>query len=177
MAVVKKSRKKPVTTGSISAQELLKELPGARCVILEPGSVIFSEGSKAENCYVVIRGKVEVLKKIRKGVTIAVAVIKPGEFLGEMAMLSGEKRSATAVAVTQVEAIVIEHSDFVVLLKQQHPFASRLLLQLCTMLATRCHRLLRLIAHQPEFVPLTMKKAPPLDVRAALNRVYTLWAV
>ena len=38
-------------------------------------------------------------------------------------------------------------------------------------------RLLRLIARRPEVVPQAMKKAPPIDVRAVLNRVYTLWAV
>jgi CRP-like cAMP-binding protein len=94
-----------------------------------------------------------------------------------MAMLSGERRSASALAVTQVELIAISHADFVALLQKRHPFASRLSLHLCTLLASRCHRLLRLIAHQPEVIPLNMRKAPPVDVRAVLNRVYTLWAV
>ena len=92
-------------------------------------------------------------------------------------MLSGEKRSASAVAVTKVEAIVIEHAEFVSLLKAKNPFAGRLSLQLSTLLATRCHRLLKLIAHQPAVVPLGPSKVPAIDVRAVLNRVYTLWAV
>jgi CRP-like cAMP-binding protein len=92
-------------------------------------------------------------------------------------MLSGETRSASAVALTTVKAIVIDHAEFVALLKAQHPFASRLSLQISTLLATRCHRLLRLIARQPGIVPLSVKKIPPIDVRAVLNRVYTLWAV
>jgi CRP-like cAMP-binding protein len=102
--------------------------------------------------------------------------VKTGEFLGEMAMLSGARRSASAIALTRVEAIVIDHAEFIGLLKAQNPFASRLLLQLSTLLATRCHLLLRLIARQPELIPFG-KSAPPLDVRAVLNRVYTLWAV
>ena len=80
--------------------------------------------------------------------------------------------------MTRVEAIVIDHAEFVALLKQQNPFASRLSMQLATLLATRCHRLLKLIARQPELVvPRGQKKSPPMDVRAVLNRVYTLWAV
>jgi CRP-like cAMP-binding protein len=94
-----------------------------------------------------------------------------------MAMLSGERRSASAVAVDAVKAIVIEHDQFVALLKEQHPFASRLSLQISTLLALRCHRLLRLIARRPEVVPMAMRKVSPIDVRAVLNRVYTLWAV
>jgi len=177
MIAVKKAAKKTVPAVAISPDELLRELPGAKLVTHEAGTLIFREGSKATNCYVITQGKVRILKKTTKGETIPLGIVKAGEFLGEMAMLSGERRSASAVALTRVKAIVIEHSDFVALLKEQHPFASRLSLQISTLLATRCHRLLRLIARRPEVVPLAMKKAPPIDVRAVLNRVYTLWAV
>jgi len=178
MAVVKKVPKKRALAAAISPQELLRELPGAKLITLDAGSFIFREGTKARNCYVIVQGKVRILKRSNKGEDIPLALIKPGEFLGEMAMLSGEKRSASALALTQVKTIVIEHAEFVALLKARHPFASRLSLQLSTLLATRCHHLLRLIARQPEVVPLAVRKAPPpIDVRAVLNRVYTLWAV
>jgi len=120
---------------------------------------------------------VQILKKTQRGRNVLLAEVKTGEFLGEMAMLSGEKRSASAVARNRVKAIVVQFDEFETLLRQQHPFAGRLSLHLSSLLATRCHRLLRLIAHQPEIVPLGGKKAPPIDVRAVLNRVYTLWAV
>jgi CRP-like cAMP-binding protein len=177
MAVRKKSPKKRSAAPSISPAELLRELPGAKLVVYEPGATIFREGSKAVDCFVITAGKVRINKKTSKGESIPLGVVKPGEFLGEMAMLSGESRSASAVAINKVKAIVIEHNQFVALLKEQHPFASRLSLQISTLLALRCHRLLRLIARRPEVVPLAMKKAPPIDVRAVLNRVYTLWAV
>jgi CRP-like cAMP-binding protein len=177
MAVEKKAPKKRDAATAISPEELLRELPGARLITHEAGAVIFREGTMASNCYVITQGKVRILKKTSKGESIPLGLVKVGEFLGEMAMLSGERRSASAVAVTRVKAIVIEHAEFVALLREQHPFASRLSLQLSTLLATRCHRLLRLIARRPEVVPLALKKAPPIDVRAVLNRVYTLWAV
>ncbi len=177
MAVVKKSQKRGANTGTISSEELLREFPGAKTVTHEAGTMIFREGSKALSCYVIVKGKVQILKKTRNGENIPLAIVKPGEFLGEMAMLSGERRSASAIAKTKVEAIVIEHTEFVSLLKVQNPFAGRLSLQMSTLLATRCHLLLRLIARQSGIVPLGQKKVPALDVRAVLNRVYTLWAV
>lgn len=177
MAVVKKAPKKRAVAETISGEELLRELPGAKLITHEAGAYIFREGTQAKNCYVITQGKVKILKKSNKGENIPLALVKAGEFLGEMAMLSGEKRSASALALTRVKTIVIAHADFVALLKAQHPFASRLSLQLSTLLATRCHHLLRLIARQPEVVPLAIRKAPPLDVRDVLNRVYTLWAV
>jgi len=172
-----KAAKKSVSATTIPPEELLRELPGAKLITFEAGTVFIREGSKATNCYVVTQGKVRIHKNAGKGETIPLGLVKPGEFLGEMAMLSGERRSASAVAATRVKAIVIEHADFIALLKAQHPFASRLSLQLSTLLASRCHHLLRLIARRPEVVPQAMKKAPPIDVRAVLNRVYTLWAV
>jgi len=179
MIVAKKAPSKPKRAigASISPEELLRELPGAKLITHEAGDLIFREGTKAASCYVITQGKVRILKKTSKGESIPLGLVKSGEFLGEMAMLSGERRSASAVAATRVKAIVIEHAEFVALLREQHPFASRLSLQISTLLATRCHRLLRLIARRPDVVPLAMKKAPPIDVRAVLNRVYTLWAV
>jgi CRP-like cAMP-binding protein len=177
MAAPKKTPSKPVPAATITPEELLRELPGAKLITHEAGSLIFREKTKATCCYVLTQGKVQILKKTRKGEEIELGQVRAGEFLGEMAMLSGESRSASALALTRVKAIVIEHAEFVALLKAQHPFASRLSLQLSTLLATRCHGLLRLIARQPGVVTAGAKKAPPLDVRAVLNRVYTLWAV
>jgi CRP-like cAMP-binding protein len=177
MAVEKKAPKKRAQASAISPKELLRELPGAKLITHDAGAFIFREGTKATSCYVITQGKIRILKRSHNGEEIPLGLVKPGEFLGEMAMLSGERRSASAVAVTRVKAIVIKHADFIALLREQHPFASRLSLQISTLLATRCHRLLRLIARRPEVVPLAMKKAPPIDVRAVLNRVYTLWAV
>jgi len=173
----KAPKRKRATTLAISPEELLRELPGAKLVTYDTGAFILREGSKATNCYVITEGKVRILKKTHKGENIPLGLVKPGEFLGEMAMLSGERRSASAVAASTVKAIVIDHAEFVALLREQHPFASRLSLQISTLLATRCHHLLRLIARKPEVVPQAMKKVPPIDVRAVLNRVYTLWAV
>ena len=177
MVVEKKSPKKRAAAPTVSPDELLRELPGARLIVHEAGSIIFREGSKATNCFVITQGKVRILKRTHKGERLPLGIVKAGEFLGEMAMLSGERRSASAVAINTVKAIVIEHDQFVALLREQHPFASRLSLQISTLLALRCHRLLRLIARRPEVVPMAMRKAPPIDVRAVLNRVYTLWAV
>ena len=177
MIAPNKVPKKSAASTSISPEELLRELPGAKLITHEIGDYIFREGTKATSCYLITQGRVRIIKRSNKGDDISLAVIKPGEFLGEMAMLSGEKRSASALAVTKVKAIVITHADFVALLKAQHPFASRLCLQLSTLLAARCHHLLRLIARQPEVAPHELKRARPVDVRAVLNRVYTLWAV
>jgi CRP-like cAMP-binding protein len=176
MAAEKKTRRKKAPN-SISADELLRELPGARLVTHEAGMFVFREGSKGSNCFFITQGRVRILKRSLNGDDVPLALVKGGEFLGEMAMLSGEKRSASALALSRVKAITIDHGDFVALLKEQNPFATRMLLQFGTLLASRCHHLLRLIARQPDIVPLDVKKVTPLDIRAVLDHVHTLWAV
>jgi CRP/FNR family cyclic AMP-dependent transcriptional regulator len=177
MAAAKKTRKKNSPLITIASEELVRKFPKSKDVSYAAGANIFKEGSKAESCCLVIQGRVQIFKKTQRSGKVLLAEVKAGEFLGEMAMLSGERRSASAVALTRVKAIVIQYDEFETLLKQQHPFAGRLSLHLSSLLATRCHRLLRLIARQPEIVPLGGKKTIPIDVRAVLNRVYTLWAV
>ena len=161
----------------ITASELLQEMPRSKALQFRAGETLFREGSLAKDCYLIVRGKVEVLKKTRGG-EIALSTVKAGEFLGEMAMISGEKRSASAVAAAGVEAVLIRHEDFEALLRAKHPFAARLSLQFSALLAARCQQLLGLIAQQKKTASAPGRKLKkPLDVRNVFNRVYTLWAV
>lgn len=130
MIAPRKAPKKRVAAVKISAKELLRELPGAKLMTYGAGAFIFREGTKAGCCYLVTQGKVRILKKGNQGKDIPLALVKPGEFVGEMAMLSGEKRSASALAVTKVQVVVVSHPEFVELLHARHPSATHLSLQL-----------------------------------------------
>jgi CRP-like cAMP-binding protein len=175
MPATSRTPKKVATPRDLSAAELMKGLPAAKAVEFEPGVYIFTEGSHAHNCYVITSGKVNILKRNEKGHDSQIATAKAGEFLGEMAMLAKQERTAGAVALTKVKAICIEHDDLVHLLGQQHPFANRLALQLARLLAERCHNLLLLIAKQSRVVPLEEK--PVKKVQPDINQSYALWAI
>jgi CRP-like cAMP-binding protein len=172
MATEKKKRRKRAPN-FISPNALLKELPGARLVTYDPGTFLFHEGDKASNCCLIKQGRVRILKRSAKGEDLPLATAKPGEFLGEMAMLSRQRRSATAQAVTRVKTIVVEYTDFVALLKEQNPLAMKLSLQLSTLLAARCHRLLNLVARQEEIFPHNVFRVTPHQIHSLLGQ----WAV
>ena len=173
----KKPRSSPLTL-TLTSAELLQEMPHSKVVHFAAKDLLFREGSLAKDCYLIVRGKVRVLKKTRGGGEMFLSVVHAGEFLGEMAMISGEKRSASAVALTKVEAVLVRHQDFEALLKAKHPFAARLSLQFSALLAARCQQLLGLIAQQKKTASTGGKKSRKhLDVRSVFNRVYTLWAV
>jgi CRP/FNR family cyclic AMP-dependent transcriptional regulator len=87
------------------------------------GEVIFEEGSTGRELFVVLDGQVEIAKISGASKTVIVTLGK-GEFFGEMAVIDGSSRSATAIAATPSTRVMrINHARFVYLVSQQPAFA------------------------------------------------------
>jgi CRP/FNR family transcriptional regulator, cyclic AMP receptor protein len=87
------------------------------------GDIIFEEGSTGRDLYVVLDGQVEIAKVNGSHKTIIVSLGK-GEFFGEMAVIDGSSRSATAIsAAPNTRVMRINHARFVYLVSQQPAFA------------------------------------------------------
>jgi CRP-like cAMP-binding protein len=81
----------------------------ARCSAgeISAGSVILSEGDHGERFYGIVRGQVEV----RRG-GVAQGTLGPGDYFGEIALLRNINRTATVVALTDVDVAMLDTSDF-----------------------------------------------------------------
>ena len=89
----------------------------------EASEVIFEEGSVGHELFVVLDGKVDIVKQSSAGRTLIVTLGK-GEFFGEMAVIDGSARSATAIAAAPNTRVMrINHARFVYLVSQQPAFA------------------------------------------------------
>jgi len=89
----------------------------------EVDEVIFEEGSTGRELFVVLDGKVDIAKVKGAGKTVIVTLGK-GEFFGEMAVIDGSSRSATAIAAApRTRVMRINHARFVYLVSQQPAFA------------------------------------------------------
>ena len=87
------------------------------------GDVIFEEGSTGRELFVVLDGKVEIAKLNAAARTVIVTLGK-GEFFGEMAVIDGSSRSATAIAAEPKTRVMrINHARFIYLVSQQPAFA------------------------------------------------------
>jgi CRP/FNR family cyclic AMP-dependent transcriptional regulator len=87
------------------------------------GDVIFEEGSTGRELYVVLDGKIDIVKITGATRTLIVTLGK-GEFFGEMAVIDGSSRSATAIAAAPGTKVMrINHARFVYLVSQQPAFA------------------------------------------------------
>lgn len=65
---------------------------------IEEGETIFDEGDKGTFMCIVGSGEVTVLKSNLEGDTVTLARLRKGKTFGEMALLDGERRSATCIA-------------------------------------------------------------------------------
>lgn len=68
-----------------------------------PGEIVLRQGEPGGSAYIVRRGHVRILISRQDGMSEQVGGIAPGGFFGEMSLLTGEPRSATAIAADQVD--------------------------------------------------------------------------
>lgn len=71
------------------------------------GDIIFKEGDPGDCAYLVDTGRVEIQVDAFNGATTPVAILGVGDILGEMAIIDGSPRSATAVALDHCELVEV----------------------------------------------------------------------
>ncbi len=92
---------------------------------------IFSEGDEGDKLYIVISGLIKIFK-ISSGERIkTLALLKKGDFFGEMAILDKELRSATAQAMEDTDMMVIDNNSFRLLLKDNSEILFNIIETLC----------------------------------------------
>ncbi len=87
--------------------------------------VITRQGAKANWLYVLSKGDVEV-RVATPEADKRVAVLKAPSFFGEMALMTGQPREATVVALTEVECLRIDKADFQGILQRRPAIAERI---------------------------------------------------
>jgi lysophospholipid hydrolase len=93
--------------GGSSEASLRQIADGLKFSRLCAGETLLREGDTGDSLFLVFSGRLEVLITT-KGKTLRVAELEPGAYVGESALLTGDRRSATVVALT--EAVLVEFS-------------------------------------------------------------------
>jgi len=84
---------------------------------LNADEVLFNEGDKGDVMYLIREGKIKITKGKDEDEKV-LAVLKEGDFFGEMAIIDGSPRSASAIAVTPTSLLVIDKETFKSKLKE-----------------------------------------------------------
>jgi CRP/FNR family cyclic AMP-dependent transcriptional regulator len=144
----------------LHAAPLLQDLTSAEADILgdamllvraEPGQVLIREGDAGDWMMLVLKGTVDVSKRIdlRPDAEAAiddmapqpqssrVAVIKRGAAVGEMSMLDNEPRYSSCTAIEAVEAGVLGRHEIALLIRDHPGVGAKLLVKITQLMAQR----------------------------------------
>jgi len=81
-------------------------------VKFRPGQVIIREGETGDLFYVITEGHVEIIIRDADGSDMVLHEAGPGDFFGELSMLTSEPRSARVRATEHVTTLTLERDDF-----------------------------------------------------------------
>ena len=81
------------------------------------GEVVVEEGAPGDRLHIIVRGKIEVLKRDADGRARRLAVLDDGDFFGEIALLEDVPRTATVRTRTPCLMLALERDEFLSLLR------------------------------------------------------------
>jgi CRP-like cAMP-binding protein len=99
----------------------------SRAEQIAKGTVIFKEGDAGDRCYSIITGEVRISKLIPNMGEEALAILKPGDYFGEMALIDNFPRSAHAIANADSELLSIRKAELDAILMMDCELANKLL--------------------------------------------------
>jgi small-conductance mechanosensitive channel/CRP-like cAMP-binding protein len=94
--------------------------------LYSPGEIIIRQGDTDTELYALERGQVELLISTDNDASVNVQVLEPGAVFGEAAFMTGGRRAATIVALTECEVLSIPRSALHHLLEKNQPLSERL---------------------------------------------------
>jgi len=124
----------------LSKNPLFHDLPAdlmdrlAGLSLLKPlvdGETLFNKGDDAEGLYGVVSGKIKITTADVNGKEILLNIMPPGAVFGEIALLDGLNRTATASALVDSQVMLLRRADFLPLLDRYPALARRAITLLC----------------------------------------------
>jgi CRP/FNR family transcriptional regulator len=137
------------------------------------GIVVFDEGSRGMSMYFVASGRIRIYKNTVSGSTRELAIVGPGDFFGEMALVDEVPRSASAAASGSCLLFELYNGDLTRWVKNSAPQALQFFSELSHVLAKRLRKTSRELTLHFDLSNLLgdHRKTSLEFVRAALERV------
>lgn len=125
--ITERLQKLPLFT-LLSDKELADLAARIRPRSVRRGEIIFRKDDPGLHLYLVLEGAVKISLPGEFGQEALVAIMRPGEFFGELALFDRSPRSATAVALEETRVALLAGDDFLSFL-EHHPTAVRIVLE------------------------------------------------
>jgi CRP-like cAMP-binding protein len=79
--------------------------------VIDPGVTLFREGDDGREMFVVLQGELEVLKRSHRGTEARVALLGPGDWVGDMSIVDIQPRSASVRALAPTRLLRVSTAD------------------------------------------------------------------
>jgi CRP-like cAMP-binding protein len=123
----------------LSAEDADALLALVRRRTIQPGTQLLRAGSAGDEAVLVLRGRVRLVAFGADGREVVLALRGPGELIGEMAALGAGRRTATGIAVDDVEAGFLAARELARFL-HEHPDAAMVLIRMLVRRLTEATR-------------------------------------
>lgn len=120
--------------GALTADEAQELLEGAITRRFKAGEVVFRKDDPGDGLYGVMRGRILIVAESAEGKELILNKHDPGELFGEIALLDGAGRSATAIAYEGSELLYLGRARFLRFIKERPEAMLRIIDLLCARL-------------------------------------------
>jgi CRP/FNR family transcriptional regulator, cyclic AMP receptor protein len=76
------------------------------------GEIVVEHGRKSNALFILLNGRARVLTSDSRGREVILAVLQPGDYVGEMSLIDNEPHSATVRAEVQTDMLILQRADF-----------------------------------------------------------------
>lgn len=104
------------------------------------GAEIFHEGRIEHSLGIIISGEIDIIKDDMQQKKAVLARLRAGQTFGEMSLIDDERRSATAVAISDVTYLFLSRDEFIRLGKEKAPLGFALLWKISRQISQRLRR-------------------------------------
>ena len=117
-----KGKQKP----AFDADAFLRSAGAGKTVVsYHPAAVIFSQGDASDSVLYIQKGAVKLSVHSQSGKEAVVAMLGPGDFLGEEALAAHPVRLAAATAMTATTVLIVQKQQMIRMLHDQHALSDR----------------------------------------------------
>ena len=97
--------------GALSDEVLTQFALTLSVKVIDPGITLFREGEDGREMFVVLQGELEVLKRSHRGTDARVALLGPGDWVGDMSIVDIQPRSASVRALAPTRLLRVSTAD------------------------------------------------------------------
>jgi CRP/FNR family transcriptional regulator, cyclic AMP receptor protein len=162
--------------GSLDTHDRTVIVGRMRRVQFDPDQMIFSRGDPGRDLYLVLEGRIRLSVLSSEGRELSFAHAEPGHVFGEIATLDGGERTASATAITRVQALALRQDVMMELIERNPKVGLAAIRFLCQRLRDTDHRLEAIALHRIEvrlarlmLSILKLQSATPKDGKARLE--------